>query len=85
MARLVVIPFLPFQPWGRVTIPRVCSRSCLESGVGLDAAGVGADSRLSMEDSSMMLSRDARGLKCVRDRERGRRRLVCGGEESGDA
>ena len=53
--------------------------------MGLDAAGARADSRLSGEDSSMMLSRDARELKCVRDRERGRRRLDCGGEGSGDA
>jgi hypothetical protein len=54
--------------------------------VELDAGGVGADSRPSVEHSSMMLSRDARELRCVRDRERGRRRLGCGGdEESGDA
>ena len=53
--------------------------------MGLDAAGVGADSGPSVEDSSMMLSRDARGFKCVRDRERGRRRLTCGGEGRGDA
>ena len=53
--------------------------------MGIDAAEVRADSAPSVEGSSMILSRDARGLKCVRDRERGRRRLSCGGEEGGDA
>jgi len=33
----------------------------------------------------MILSRDARELKCGRDRVRGRRRMSCVGEERGDA
>jgi len=53
----------------------------------LDIAGVGvgAISKPSVEVSSMILSRDAREFKCVRDRVRGRRRMSCWGEESGDA
>jgi hypothetical protein len=53
----------------------------------LDEAGVGvgAVSRPSVEDSSTILSRDAGEFKCVRDRVRGRRRMTCWGEESGDA
>jgi len=85
MARLVVIPFLPFQPWGRITVTWACPCSRVESGTGWDVAGVGVISRLSAEGSSMILSRDARELKCVRERVRGRRRVTCVGEESRDA
>ena len=65
----------------------MCSCSRLESGGKLDLAGVGVegDSRPSVEGSSMILSRDARELKCVRDRVRGRRRMSCVAEGSGDA
>jgi hypothetical protein len=83
MPRPVVIPFLPFQPGGRDTVvTRVCAFSPAKPGV---VAWVGGCSRLSLEDSSMMLSRDARELKCGRERERGSRRVRCVGEESGEA
>lgn len=52
--------------------------------MGVDVARVGRVSRPSPGVSSMILSRDARELRCVRERVRGRRRVSTVGEESGD-
>ena len=85
MPRPVVIPFLPFQPGGRDIVNRLRSFSPVKLCVGLDVALVTGCSKLSLEDSSMMLSRDARELNCGRERVRGSRRVSCVGEESGEA
>ena len=84
MPRPVVIPFFPFQLGRREIVTPVRSFWPVSSGTGF-VARVGGCSRLSPEDSSMMLSREARELSCDLERVCGSRRVGDEGEESGEA